>query len=122
MARTDFIAQLRMMGFAVEEKEGNRITFPYRIPVGRFANQEIILGFEVGDDFPANPPSGPHISPRLLPINTGSKPGHPSGAVHESPNFGPEWEYWSRPFHGWQKTDRTVKAYMRHILHLFDTQ
>lgn len=120
MARQDFIDQLRALGYAAEERGENRIAFPYTIPLGKFADQEISLGFQVGDDFPLNPPSGPHVSPRLLPLNTATNV-HPAGGVHESP-FGPEWEYWSRPFPDWNRTDRTVRTYLAHIRHLFDTQ
>lgn len=121
MARKDFIEQLQALGYAVEDKGENQLAFPYTVPVGKFANQEIQIGFVVGDDFPFTPPSGPHISPRLLPINPAGAVPHPAGGVHESP-FGPEWQYWSRPFPNWQTTDRTVRTYMAHIRHLFDTQ
>lgn len=120
MARSDFIAQIKAMGYEVEDKGENRLAFPYTIPIGRFAGQQIKLGFVVGDDFPMTPPSGPHISPRLLPLNPAQVP-HPVGGIHAS-NFGEDWEYWSRPFPNWAGTNRTASAYMRHIRHLFDTQ
>lgn len=42
--------------------------------------------------------------------------------MHEAPNLGPDWEYWSRPIMAaWPNTDRTVLAYMGHVRHLFDT-
>lgn len=125
MARVDFINQLVGMGYEVKERGGNCVSFPYTIPVGRLTGQQIELGFMVNDDFPLNPPSGPHVSPCLLPFNTSSTV-HPTGGVHQSaPNFGtgfgPGWQYWSRPHTGWQTTDRSAKAYMAHIRHLFDT-
>lgn len=120
MARQDFINQLRAMGHEVEEPGGNRLTFAYTIPVGKRANQEIKLGFEVADDFSANPPSGPHVSPRILPLDNTKDP-HPKGGVHESPNFGSDWEYWSRPFPNWSSTDRTVSTYMAFVRYLFET-
>jgi hypothetical protein len=89
------------------------------VPVGRFIGQKVKVGFQVNDDFPANPPGGPHISPRLLPLKSGGE--HPSGQVHASP-LGDDWEYWSRPYPEWHRTDRSVKAYMAHVRHLFDTQ
>lgn len=121
MARSDFITQLQALGYNVEDKGGNRLAFRYIIPLGRYAGQDIWLGFEVGEDFPATPPGGPHVSPRLLPLNNTQGVPHPIGAIHES-TFGEGWEYWSRPFPVWPDTDRTVIAYMRHIRRLFDTQ
>lgn len=108
------------MGFEVEDLGGNKLAFRYTIPVGSRANQEIRLGFIVQDDFPANPPSGAHVSPRLLPLNPAQGP-HPNGGIHESREFGADWEYWSRPFPDWGLTDHTVRTYMAHIRHLFDT-
>lgn len=120
MARQDFIDQLRALGHEVEEPGGNKISFTYVIPVGKRANQEIKIGFEVSEDFPANPPSGPHVSPRILPLDKTKDP-HPKGGVHESTNFGNEWEYWSRPFPNWANTDRTARTYMAFIRYLFET-
>jgi hypothetical protein len=123
MARQDFIDQLKEMKFVVEDKGENKLCFKYTVPIGRFIGQEIMLGFTVDDQFPASPPSGPHISPQLLPINTSGP--HPNGSIHLSPapnQFGDGWEYWSRPFKNWPSTDRTVKTYMKHIANLFATQ
>ncbi|MBZ0317912.1 MAG: hypothetical protein K8L91_15935 [Anaerolineae bacterium] len=121
MSRQDFIDQLKTLGYNPEDQGNNRICFEYTIPVGKFIGQTIRLGFVVGDDFPANPPSGPHISPHLLPINTSSNV-HPAGGVHDNREFGAGWQYWSRPFNEWAKFDRSVSTYMAHIRHLFETQ
>lgn len=118
MSGQDFINQLKALHFEVQDLERDLVMFPYEVPVGRFKGQQIMLGLEVHDDFPANCPSGPHIKPRLLPINTGGS--HPDGAIHESEKFGSDWEYWSRPYPGWNASDRTVKSYMAHIRRLFD--
>ncbi len=82
----------------------------YSIPIGRRLGEQIRLGFDVPTDFPVTPPGGPRVSPKL---------GHPDGAVHAAPDFGTEWEYWSRPFPNWAGTDRTVRSYMAHIRRLF---
>jgi hypothetical protein len=119
MARQDFIDQLKALNHQVEDLAENRLAFPYTVPVGRFAGKEIRLGFVVADDFPQNPPSGPHVAPRLLPLQSGGQ--HPSGSIQTSP-FGEDWEYWSRPFQKWADTDRTVRIYMAFIRLLFDTQ
>lgn len=119
MGLADFISGLKELGYEVEDLGRNRIAFRYEIPFGRFKAKEIKLGFQVPPDFNLTPPSGPHISPHLLPINTGA-PHHPE-RVHNS-DFGQEWQYWSRPFPEWAKSARTVKEYMRYIRHLFETQ
>jgi hypothetical protein len=120
MARQDFINQLQTIGYSVEDKGNGKLCCKYSIPIGRFIGQEIMLGFVVADDFPANAPSGPHISPQILPINRDGK--HPNGRVHPSDPFGDGWEYWSRPYPSWGATDKTVKTYMKHIVQLFATQ
>lgn len=120
LMRTEFIEQLRKLGFEPEELKDNIIGFKYMIPVGRFQGKEVRIGLMVNDDFPATPPPGPHISPRLLPLNNVSKE-HPQGGIHESP-LGPDWQYWSRPFANWKETDKTVRSYMAHLRKLFETQ
>jgi hypothetical protein len=122
VSRQDFADQLRALGHDVEKLDDERIAFPFEIPVGKFVGTKIKLGFVVQGDFPLNPPaSGPHLTPRLLPINTESKT-HPEGGVHESQQFGAEWEYWSRPHNDWAQTDRSAKAYMAFIRLLFEKQ
>lgn len=119
MGVPEFMKGLEDLGHQARQLEGNRIEFKYYVPCGRFMGQEIKLGFEIPADFPLTPPSGPHISPHLLPLNP-SAPGHPE-RVAGSP-FGSEWQYWSRPFPNWANTGRTVKTYMAYIRHLFNTQ
>lgn len=118
MSRNDFVNQLAALGYAVEDKGNNQLAVRYTIPVGPKLGQEILMGFVVGEDFPAVPPTGPHISPRFFPNQGGGT--HPTGGIHDS-QFGPDWHYWSRPFQNWAATPRTVKVYMAHIRHLFDT-
>jgi hypothetical protein len=119
MAKADFVNELKELGYDVEEPAGDRVTFPYEIPCGRLAGQRISLGFIVPGDSPLTPPSGPHVTPRLLPMNP-SAGTHPTCGVHESP-FGADWQYWSRPLSHWAQTKRKVKDVMAHIHHLFDT-
>ena len=120
MAQTDFINQLQALGFNVQEPAPNFIGFDYEIPVGKFSGQIVSIAFQFDDAFPMNPPSGgPHFKPLLLP-KTGGGGAHPFGAIHDSP-LGSEWEYWSRPFKDWNKTDKTAKVYMAHIRNLLAT-
>lgn len=109
------------MGLDVHEEPDGRIWFPYVVPIGKFAGQSVKIGFTPLPDFPASPPSGPHVSPRLLPLNPQSGP-HPSFGVHESSPFGAEWEYWSRPMHHWTQSQRNAREVMAHIHRLFETQ
>jgi hypothetical protein len=120
MPKAEFVKELKELGYDVNELDGDRVWFPYQIPTGRLSGQEIKLGFVVPGDFNLNPPSGPHVSPRLLPMNPTQGP-HPARGIHESAQFGPEWQYWSRPLSHWAQTKRQVRDVMAHIRHLFDT-
>jgi hypothetical protein len=117
-----FIAQLKAQGFQVESKGDGRIMFSYKIPVGKLLGQEVQLGFKVPPDFPMTPPSGPHVSPRLHPLHPGNDIPAPFGGVHESPDFGPDWQYWSRPFREWQSGKYSAREYMAFIRKLFADQ
>ena len=120
MSRADFVQQLQTLGFQVEPVTPQGfVKFDYTIPIGHKRGEKIKLAFAVGEDFPLNPPGGPHVSPRLLPIHTANDLPHPNGAVHPSDQLGPDWEYWSRPFPAWNSTDRTVRTYMGYIRRLF---
>jgi hypothetical protein len=121
MGKSTFIEELKALGYEVVDLGDDKIYFPYKILSGRFSNQDIQLGFIVPSDFPVSPPTGPHISPWLLPKNTQVQV-HPQGGIHDSPSFGAEWQYWSRPLNHWTQTDRTARDVMAHVRHLFDTQ
>src|SRR5262245_4593733 len=101
MARKDFIKQLEELGYTLEERGHGLLAFRYTIELGKFAGQEILLGLMVSDDFPATPPTGPNVSPELLPQNTICRT-HPEGGIHPSWHFGKGWQYWSRPFYNWK--------------------
>ena len=121
MPRQDFIESLTGLGYSVTDLGNGLVWIPYVIQFGPRIGEEVRLGFQVGDDWPMNPPTGPHVSPQILPINPGGV--HPNGAIQASP-FGPDWEYWSRPYPnppGWASTPRTLITYLRHIAHLFRT-
>ena len=113
-----FMDQLRALGYQLSEG-GDRISFPFTIQTGKLAGEEITLGLLVSGDFMLNPPSGPHVRPRLLPLHPSQAP-HPIGGIHDSP-FGSEWQYWSRPIPHWSETRRNAADYMAHIHRLFDT-
>ncbi|PKQ19344.1 MAG: hypothetical protein CVT66_10600 [Actinobacteria bacterium HGW-Actinobacteria-6] len=121
MALDDFITQLRELGYDPAVGPKNFVSFNYEILIGPLRGKQIGLGFQDPSQFPLNPPGGPCVSPRLLPLRGGSAP--PLEGVHAiDPAVDPsgEWEYWSRPFHGWDKTSRRVTDYLAHVNTLFD--
>jgi hypothetical protein len=116
--RQEFERQLRDLGISPDpELSDSRLSFDYDISSGRFKGQRIKVGVEVPPNFPMTPPGGPHVMPRILPINEGA-PNHPD-RVAQSP-FGDAWEYWSRPFIGWKGTEG-VGRYLAFLDYLFDT-
>ena len=122
MPTQEFIDELNTLGYQAEVLNDNKIVFDYVVLDGKFKDQSIKLGLDVPQDWNLNPPGGLHVSPRILPINP-NETSHPA-RVAESPNFGPDWEYLSRPFPPgeWAKTKRAVRDYMRYVRHLFSTQ
>jgi hypothetical protein len=117
-----FTEGLQQLGHVVEDRGANRLAFKYQIRAGRFKDREITVGVEVPPDFNVTCPTGPHLSPRLIPINPN---GTGNDRAMESPNFGTDWEYLSRPFvdqqQGWNRTKRDVKSYVRHIKRIVET-
>lgn len=116
-----FIQGLRDLAYTPEDRGDNRIAFAYEIKNGRLTGQSITLGIEVPADFNVTCPTGPHISPCLIPMN-------PNGAGNDrsaASSFGEGWQYLSRPFRdqqeGWNRTSRDVKAYLRHVGQILDT-
>jgi len=116
MATDTFREGLEALGYTVELKDTDKVIIPLTIAEGRFSNQNIRVGFQVPGDFPMSSPSGPHIAPRLIPISNAQD--HTRAA--ESPPFGAEWLYLSRPFSQWAHK-RTVKRYMEYVTHLLNT-
>lgn len=119
MNNQNFTQQLQALGYTVQELANDFVQIEYIIPVGKFVAQKVLMAIQISNTFPMNPPPGPHFSPHLLPV-TGGGGTHPFGAIHTSP-LGAEWQYWSRPFKDWNRTDRTVKTYFAHIRNLFAT-
>lgn len=113
----EFERQLRELEWPNVVRQDGRVILDYTIPRGRFAGQLVKLGLEVPPEFGRTPPGGPHISPRLLPMNPGA-PGHPERTADSV--FGTDWQYLSRPYRGW-KGHEGVSEYLAHIDHLFDT-
>ncbi len=109
MAKQDFINQLNLLGYSPTDLGGNKVHFEYLVKIGKNRGLTLLLGFEMGNDFPMNCPHGPHFKSVGIASWT-----EPSNGIHSSP-FGNEWRHWSRPFKEWNRTNRTVKEYLSHI-------
>ena len=120
-----FIEGLKLLGYSPQERGDNRVVFSYTIGAGRFAAQTIAVGIEVPADFNVTCPTGPHISPRLIPENTGGAGNDRAAASPFDKPGETAWQYLSRPFvdqaDGWNRTTRDVKAYMRHVKRILET-
>lgn len=109
---------LRALGLEPEPRDDPRTTFRYEIPVGRFIGTVVVIGLDVPGDWPNTPPSGPHVSGRMVGAN-GAAPGGTSSNTSGS-NFGADFEYWSRPYPSpWGRDGRTVAAYLAFLRKLF---
>lgn len=96
------------------------VTFDIHVREGRYAGRAFHIGVQVPDTFPANPPTGPHVSPLIHSIASGGV--HPTGGIHASP-FGPDFHYWSRPYPTpWVAGKTPVATYINHIMRLLETQ
>src|SRR5689334_16121311 len=110
MAATDFLEQLRGLGFEPSDIGSGRIVVPYVVESGKFAGHPIRLGFTVADDYSLNPPGTLHVSPHLLPLHPSSDLGHPAGGVHANQSFDSTFQYWSRPLQHWQQSQRSARV------------
>ena len=85
------------------------VTFPYVVPVGGLAGEQVTVGLSA-PDFPVIPPGGVHLRPRIH---------HPGDKAHHASPLGPDWIYWSRPAAHWANTTRTIDDYLAHLRKLF---
>jgi hypothetical protein len=123
-----FVQGLRTLGYEPQTLLDfpDHIFFNYLVETGRFIGRTVRLGFIVPRDFRSIPPSGPHVSPHVLPLHPGGDLPHPVGGVHQSPEAfhkgaGGDWQYWSRPFVNWGESKKTLMTYMAHIWRLWET-
>jgi hypothetical protein len=121
MALADLIRELTELGYSPHERGDGFIEFDYEVELGPLAGRVMKLALMPPPDWPLSPPSGPHVSPRILPTNTSAELGHPLGGIHEAAHLGPDWQYWSRPATHWAQSERNAAAYIAHIRRLFDT-
>lgn len=115
--------ELEELGYEVEVV-GTFAIFEYVIDIGPLDGLEICVGLD-GSGHPHAPPSGPFVSPWLLPLRPDGSPA-PRGGVHEALGRGfpvseaGKWQYWSRPFGEWSQHGRSAKAYLEvHLRRLF---
>lgn len=112
--------QLSELGYNPEITGNVFVVFEFIVPTGRFKGQKIEIALQA-PQFPLNPPSGPYIKPHLMTI-TGGGGVHPTGGIHDRKLPTPDFQYWSRPFNGWAKSEKNAKEYMAFIRTLFDFQ
>ncbi|OZB41960.1 MAG: hypothetical protein B7X46_14740 [Thiomonas sp. 15-66-11] len=123
-----FSSGLQLMGYTPHALAGktDHLTFDYEVETGSKAGMRVRIGLIVPQDFPASAPSGPHVSPRVFPINTGGA--HPHGRIWAdharafAEAEGGDWEYWSRPCSDWGIRPKTIASYMSHLWQLWDSQ
>ncbi len=118
-----FRDQLRELGLMAELRDGF-VFFTYKPCVGPLDGEAIEMAL-FPQDHPRTPPSGPFMTPRIMPIHPEGDPA-PHGGVHvahERQGFrDPDgfWEYWSRPFNDWDQHGRTAQSYLDvHLRRLF---
>ncbi len=114
MATSDFIQQVKALGYEPQEPSPNKVCFIIIVEGGKNHGKKVWIGFENLNDFPLNSPHGPHFKP----IDEGWI--NPNNGIHPS-SFGNDWVHWSRPFKEWNTTKKTVKEYFAHIKNLLLT-
>lgn len=112
MGRTEFIEQLKALGYSTHELSHGMIGVILVIPVGKNSGISIDLALQVPNDFPMNCPPGPHF--KSIDVKNWIEP---SRNIHDS-TLGGEWRYWSRPFPDWNRTEKTVRTYFAHLKNL----
>lgn len=119
----NFKSGLATLGYVVVDLGDGNLTFEYVVEAGRFKGQVVTLGFKVPPDFPVTPPSGPHVKPHIHSMRGDGL--HPSGGVHPSSGHSglpDDFQYWSRPYPGWNESRKSVADYLAFVRHLWATQ
>lgn len=117
-----FAHELIAAGCTVE-RTGDFVLFDYEVDIGPIDGALIRIALQPVDH-PRTPPTGPFVSPRLLPLCPEGQPA-PYGGVHDAhsrgfPDPDGNWEYWSRPFNEWADHGRTAQSYLNvHLRRLF---
>jgi hypothetical protein len=117
-----FAAELIELGYSVE-RQSDFVIFTYVVDIGPMDGAPVRIALQPVDH-PRTPPSGPFVSPRLLPLRPDGSPA-PWGGVHEAhgrglSDPGGAWQYWSRPFNEWAGHGRSAKSYLDvHLRRLF---
>jgi hypothetical protein len=118
-----FAEELNALSYMVTLLAERFVIFSYEVDVGPLDGTSLKIGLEPLDH-PRSPPTGPFVSPCLLPIRPDGSPA-PYGGVHDAASRGFEdpagvWQYWSRPFNEWADCGRTARSYLDvHLRRLF---
>lgn len=121
LSTVEFIRGLEDLGYLPREEDGLPVVFDYIVECGPLLGRVVRLAFQNLDAFPGSCPTGPCVSPRILPICQVANTPAPHGGVHPlNPPLDPggTWEYWSRPYSGW-RASLGVQEYMEHVRDLF---
>jgi hypothetical protein len=118
MGTQELERQLAGKGYKTWSYKNNFIAFKMIVPHGRFRGLEVEIALQA-PQFPQVPPSGPHIKPHLLPFNPSGQT-HPFDGIHDRKVPTSEFQYWSRPFKGWNKSKMNVDEYLAFLRTLFD--
>lgn len=124
MGTQEIVNQLEALGYATTIYSGTAnfpgdfVAFKYKVPHGKFIGQEVEIALNA-PQFPLLPPSGPYISPQLLPIKGfGALP--PFDGIHDRQVPNASFQYWSRPCNGWNESQKNMKDYICFLRTLFD--
>lgn len=116
MGNQALLNQLLDRGFDAWRHTNNFVCFKFKVPHGKFRGKELEIALQA-PHFPRIPPTGPHIKPHLFPPKNGGQ--HPTGGIHNRNIPTNEFQYWSRPFRGWQP-NMNIEDYLSFIRTLFD--
>ena len=122
--KTDFVNQLRALGFNPQEPAADKVYFEWLVEVGPNAGKRVLVGTTVGNGFPATQPSAPHFkaldsdwkehTDNVNPSEFGN--GWSSYPDNDPALYQKGWRYWSRRFDEWAATnEKNAKFYLAHL-------
>ena|ERR1700722_4712122 len=117
MGTEDIEKELNALGYETILPTTDFVSFRFKIPHGKFRGQEVNIALHA-PNYPDIPPAGPHIKPFLLPFKDGTD--FPYDGIHQRNLPTDEYQYWSRPFKDWDKTEKNMRVYLAFLRTIFD--